>query len=158
MPTSSGSGSTARSARDDVRSRAAPSPWPALPVDGWAGTRDTVSSCGYWPGPPGEEGVFYSYAYPEPAGCREITGLPEGARWDDGLGGFVLPYEAVRTAADPDAMLLAFLQRTYEAAADLAGWDRPALERDDAAPAEPTGLPNGAGPGGGAGTADTTTS
>ena len=91
-----------------------------------------VSSCGYWPGPPGEEGVFYSYAYPEPAGFREIEGLPEGARWDDGLGEFVLPYELVRTAADPDALLLSFLQRTYEAAADLAGWDRAALERADA--------------------------
>src|SRR5919112_2702767 len=90
-----------------------------------------VSSCGYWPGGPGEEGVFYSYAYPEPAGFREISGLPEGARWDDGLGEFVLPYELVRTADDPDALLLAFLQRTYEAAADLAGWDRPALERGD---------------------------
>jgi len=93
-----------------------------------------VSSCGYWPGGPGEEGVFYSYAYPEPAGYREITGLPAGARWDDDLGEFVLPYELVRTAADPDALLLAFLQRTYEAAADGAGWDRATLERDAGLP------------------------
>jgi Family of unknown function (DUF5996) len=93
-----------------------------------------VSSCGYWPGPPGEEGVFYSYAYPEPAGFRDATGLPEGARWDDGLGEFVLPYELVRTAPDPDALLLAFLQRTYEVAADAAGWDRAALERSDVIP------------------------
>ncbi|WP_254791094.1 DUF5996 family protein [Blastococcus tunisiensis] len=93
-----------------------------------------VSSCGYWPGPPGEEGVFYSYAYPEPAGFRDATGLPDGARWDDGLGEFVLPYELVRTAPDPDALLLAFLQRTYEVAADAAGWDRAALERGDVSP------------------------
>lgn len=88
-----------------------------------------VSSCGYWPGPPGEEGVFYSYAYPEPSGFREIARLPEGARWDDGLGEFVLPYELMRTAPDPDALLLEFLQLTYEAAADAARWDRAALER-----------------------------
>jgi hypothetical protein len=88
-----------------------------------------VSSCGYWPGPPGEEGVFYSYAYPEPAGFRTAPVLPEGARWDDDLAEFVLPYERVRTAEDPDAALLAFLQSTYEAAATTAGWDRAALER-----------------------------
>ncbi len=89
-----------------------------------------VSSCGYWPGPPGEEGIFYSYAYPEPPGFRNATGLPGGARWDDGLAEYVLPYESVRTAPDPDAHLLAFLQCTYEAAADAAEWDRTALERD----------------------------
>lgn len=88
-----------------------------------------VSSCGYWPGAPGEEGTFYSYAYPEPPGFRKVTGLPEGARWDDELSEFVLPYELVRKAPDPDALLLAFLQRTYEAAADGARWDRAALER-----------------------------
>ena len=88
-----------------------------------------VSSCGYWPGPPGEEGVFYSYAYPEPPGYRTADVSPAGARWDDGLSEFVLPYEAVRTASDPDATLLAFLQSTYEAAADTARWDRRALER-----------------------------
>jgi hypothetical protein len=87
-----------------------------------------VSSCGYWPGGPGE-GLFYSYAYPEPAGYREWAVSPDGASFDDALGEFVLPYEAVRTAADPDAVLLAFLQSTYEAAADCADWDRPALER-----------------------------
>jgi hypothetical protein len=88
-----------------------------------------VSSCGYWPGPSGEEGVFYSYAYPEPAGFRTATVLPDGARWDDELEEFLLPYERVRTADDPDAALLAFLQSTYEAAATTAGWDRAALER-----------------------------
>jgi hypothetical protein len=88
-----------------------------------------VSSCGYWPGPPGEEGVFYSYAYPEPPGYRTAAVLPADARWDDGLSEFVLPYEVVRTAADPDTVLLAFLQSTYKAAADAARWDRNALER-----------------------------
>jgi hypothetical protein len=97
-----------------------------------------VSSAGYWPGPSGREredgpggseGVFYSYAYPEPDGFRTRPVEPEAAHWDDALGEFVLPYTAVRTAADPDAVLLAFLQSSYEAAADLAGWDRAALER-----------------------------
>jgi hypothetical protein len=88
-----------------------------------------VSSCGYWPGPPGEEGVFYAYAYPEPPGYRGTAITPQGARWDDDLAEFVLPYELVRTAADPDAVLLEFLQRTYEAAATTASWNRAALER-----------------------------
>ena len=88
-----------------------------------------VSSCGYWPGPPGEEGVFYSYAYPEPPGFRDVAIGVDGARWDDDLSEFVLPYEAVRTASDPDGLLLDFLQQTYEAAAGTAHWDRPSLER-----------------------------
>jgi hypothetical protein len=88
-----------------------------------------VSSCGYWAGGPGEEGTFYAYAYPEPPGYRESRVTPEGARWDDELAEFVLPYERVRTASTPDALLLEFLQSTYEAAADAARWDRAALER-----------------------------
>jgi hypothetical protein len=95
----------------------------------WEAYSHEVSSCGYWPGPPGEEGVFYSYAYPEPRGYRGSTVTPSPARWDDGLGEFILPYESVRTAADPDAVLLEFLQSTYEAAATAANWDRAALER-----------------------------
>lgn len=87
-----------------------------------------VSSAGFWPGG-GAEGVFYSYAYPEPPGFRDRSVAPAEAGWDDGLAEFVLPYEAVRTAADPDAVLLEFLQATYAAAADAAGWDRAALER-----------------------------
>lgn len=87
-----------------------------------------VSSAGFWPGG-GAEGVFYSYAYPEPDGFRTTAVEPAEARWDDDLSEFVLPYEAVRTAADPDAVLLAFLESTYAAAADTAGWDRGALER-----------------------------
>ena len=87
-----------------------------------------VSSAGYWPGPDGE-GVFYSYAYPGPEGFASVDlGVP-AARYDSTLGEFILPYEAVRTAADPDELLLAFLQATYDAAADLASWDRPSLER-----------------------------
>ena len=97
----------------------------------WEAYSHEVSSCGYWPGPPGEEGVFYSYAYPEPPGYREVAVGPAGASWNDELGEFVLPYELVRTAHDPDAVLLEFLQRTYEAAATTAHWDRASLERQD---------------------------
>jgi hypothetical protein len=89
-----------------------------------------VSSAGFWPGNAGvPEPIFYSYAYPEPAGFRAVAVQPAAARFDTGLGEFVLPYDAVRTSADPDATLLAFLQATYEAAAECAAWDRAALER-----------------------------
>jgi hypothetical protein len=74
------------------------------------------------------EGVFYSYAYPEPAGFRTAPVAPAAAYFDDALAEFVLPYEAVRTAPDPDNDLLAFLQRTYDIAADLGHWDREDLE------------------------------
>jgi hypothetical protein len=90
-----------------------------------------VSSCGYWPGGPGTEGTFYAYAYPEPDGYDGASVRPRSARWDGTLKEFVLPYEDVRGAADPDATLLDFLQSTYEAAARYAAWDRPALERSD---------------------------
>lgn len=93
-----------------------------------------VSSCGYWPGGPGEEGTFYAYAYPEPGGYRDAAVGPTGARWDGELGEFVLPYELVRTAADPEGSLLEFLQSTYEAAADTARWDRAALDRPKQGP------------------------
>jgi hypothetical protein len=97
-----------------------------------------VSSAGFWPGGPGkEEAVFYSYAYPEPAGFRGASVSPAEARFDGDLGEFVLPYEAVRKAADPDATLLSFLASTYAAAADLAGWDRAALECDYGQPGRP---------------------
>jgi hypothetical protein len=95
----------------------------------WEAYSHEVSSAGYWPGAPGEEGVFYSYAYPDPPGYRDTPIAVDGARWDETLSEFVLPYELVRNAADPDAVLLDFLQRTYEAAADTARWDRAALER-----------------------------
>jgi hypothetical protein len=88
-----------------------------------------VSSCGFWLGAPGVAPLFYAYAYPEPAGFRDAPVRPAAARWDAGLGEFVLPYEAVRAAADPDATLLDFFQSTYEAEADLARWPRQELER-----------------------------
>jgi hypothetical protein len=87
-----------------------------------------VSSAGYWPGPDGE-GVFYSYAYPAPDGFADADIDVPDASYSSDLGEFILPYATVRTAPDPDSVLLAFLQATYAAAADLAGWDRPALER-----------------------------
>ena len=88
------------------------------------------SSAGFWPGSgPIAEPVFYSYAYPEPDGFRGAPVQPSAARYSDELHEFVLPYQAVRTAASPDEMLLAFLQTTYAAAADCGRWDRTALER-----------------------------
>ena len=91
-----------------------------------------VSSCGYWPGG-GGEGLFYSYAYPEPEGFRAARIAPSDASYRDDLGEFVLPYEVVRTAQGPDQTLLDFLQTTYEAAAANASWDREALERRSSA-------------------------
>ena len=90
-----------------------------------------VSSCGFWPGGDGVDTAFYSYAYPEPAGFRDRLITVEGAHYDPNVGEFLLPYADMRRASDPDAALLDFLQQTYEAAADLAGWDRAALERAD---------------------------
>ena len=89
-----------------------------------------VSSAGFWPGGDLGEAHFYAYAYPEPDGFRTHAVAPEAARYDADLGEYLLPYPAVQTAPDPDAALLAFLQTTYEAAADAAGWDREALEAD----------------------------
>jgi hypothetical protein len=89
-----------------------------------------VASAGFWPGTGGlGEAAFYAYAYPTPDGFADADVEPEAAYFYDDLGEFVLPYEAVRTADDPDATLMAFLESTYAAAADLAGWDRAALER-----------------------------
>jgi hypothetical protein len=87
-----------------------------------------VSSAGFWPGGPGMEAMFYSYAYPEPGGFREYKIEPAAAQYSETFGEFVLPYEAMRTSPDPDAALLEFLQSTYEAAAVCAKWDRAALE------------------------------
>src|SRR5882672_1772674 len=87
------------------------------------------SSAGFWPGGNGiDYPAFYSYAYPAPAGFRDAVVQPTAAFFSEALGEFLLSYEAVRTAADPDATLLAFLQSTYEAAARAAAWDRAALE------------------------------
>lgn len=88
-----------------------------------------VSSAGFWPGTGFGEAAFYSYAYPMPSGFESYSVKPDAARFDEALGEFILPYEAVRTARDPDRALLSFLQTTYEAAAELAKWDRPRLER-----------------------------
>ncbi|QDM39636.1 DUF5996 family protein [Altererythrobacter sp. TH136] len=84
-----------------------------------------VSSAGFWPGGGGiDEPCFYSYAYPSPADFSGQPVRPGGARFDNDLGEFILPYEAVRSAPDPRAALLEFLHATYDAAAMLAGWDK----------------------------------
>jgi hypothetical protein len=99
-----------------------------------------VSSAGFWPGGNGiDYPAFYSYAYPTPPGFRNATLRPTDAFYSDTLGEFLLPYEAVRNAPDPDAMLLAFFQSTYEAAANSAGWDRLALECSLGVPDVPRG-------------------
>ena len=87
-----------------------------------------VSSAGFWPGGRGVEASFYAYAYPSPPGFAKAKVRPDGAHYSDELGEFLLPYEAVRTAGNPDATLLDFLSSTYVAAADAAQWDRLALE------------------------------
>lgn len=90
-----------------------------------------VSSAGFWPGGGGvDEAMFYSYAYPTPDGFKDGQVKPDAARFDQGLGEFVLPYEAMRTSADPAAALMEFLRSTYATAADLADWDHQALECD----------------------------
>jgi hypothetical protein len=90
-----------------------------------------VSSCGFWPGGgPIPYPVFYSYAYPEPAGFAEAPVKPSEAFYSTDLREFVLPYDVVRQAAFPDDTLLDFLQTTYEAAARLSNWERRSLERD----------------------------
>jgi len=89
-----------------------------------------VSSAGFWPGAAGlSEPVFYAYAYPEPAGFAQAAVAPAATSYNSTFGEFLLPYEAVRQTAAPDDLLLEFLQSTYEAAADLARWDRATLER-----------------------------
>jgi hypothetical protein len=95
-----------------------------------------VSSAGFWPGNAAfPQAAFYSYAYPEPAGFRERSVTP-GARFEPTLGEFILSYEAVRLAADPDALLLDFLSTTYAAAAEAGGWDRAALDCPLGVPAQ----------------------
>ena len=90
----------------------------------------SVISHGFWPGSGVvQEPAFYAYAAPEPEGFKRAAVLPEAAYYDTQLSEFILPYEAVRTAASPPADLGAFLQSTYVAGADLGRWDRPSLER-----------------------------
>jgi hypothetical protein len=93
-----------------------------------------VSSAGFWPGGgPIAYPAFYSYAYPEPNGFASASVAPAGAFYSKDLREFILPYDVVRQAESPDDALLAFLQTTYEAAANLAQWDRGALERSEVA-------------------------
>lgn len=88
-----------------------------------------VSSAGFWPGnAQSPEPFFYSYAYPEPEGYSRAPVLPAEAAYSDAFREFILPYDVVRTAADPDEVLMAFLQSTYDAAADLGRWDRSELD------------------------------
>ena len=84
---------------------------------------------GFWPGSGDVDAAFYAYAAPEPAGFGEARVKPAAAYYHPTLKEFLLPYEAVRTAADPQGEILAFAESTYDAAASLAKWDRPALER-----------------------------
>jgi hypothetical protein len=117
---------------------------PAPPHPGAANVADHITreayshevcSCGFWPGGAGmPEPVFSSYAYPQQPGFAETRVRPAAAFYDRELGEFLLPYDAVRRAAAPEAALLEFLQSTYEAAADRGGWDRAGLERAAAAP------------------------
>ena len=91
-----------------------------------------VTSLGFWPGNvENPDPIFYAYAYPSPDGFAQAQVAPEAAMWLPTLGEFVLPYEAVRTAPDPDAALLAFAESTHAAAAELAGWDEAVLRNED---------------------------
>nr|WP_245309277.1 DUF5996 family protein [Bradyrhizobium retamae] len=103
---------------------------PSLPNDVAQEAYDReVSSAGFWPGGGGiDYPAFYAYVYPAPSGFRGASVRPEAAFWHEGLSEFVLPYDAVQSAADADEALMAFLFSTYEAAADLGGWDRDLLE------------------------------
>jgi hypothetical protein len=99
-------------------------------------TREAYSheciSAGWWPGTPGSpvtEPSFYAYSYPEPPGCPEAHVAPAAARYDLTMHEWILPYDAVRAAPDPDAFVMEFLESTYAAAATLARWERGALER-----------------------------
>ncbi|HEY3350529.1 MAG TPA: DUF5996 family protein [Thermoanaerobaculia bacterium] len=105
----------------------------APPREGPAFMREAYSheviSHGFWPGSgPLLEPAFYAYAVPEPPGFRDARPRPEAAFYHRDLGEFILPYEAVRSAASPERAILEFVTSTYESGADLAGWDRAALE------------------------------
>lgn len=97
-----------------------------------------VSSCGFWPGDDRfSEPAFYSYAYPAPDGFADARVEPAAASYHAELGEFILPYQAVRQASDPEGALLAFLDGTYRAAADLGNWDRSELECEIGEPGRP---------------------
>jgi hypothetical protein len=99
-----------------------------------------VSSAGFWPGAGLDYPAFYSYAYPEPDGFSSAPVRPAEAFYHEGLGEFILPYDAVRTADDPDRALASFLTSTYEAAATTGGWDRAALETEPGAVGRPRAI------------------
>jgi Family of unknown function (DUF5996) len=100
-----------------------------------------VSSAGFWPGGGGVDfPAFYSYSYPAPDGFANVRVAPDAAYFDKRLGEFILPYDAVRRASDPEATLMSFLDTTYRAAADLGGWDRAALECPLGVPRRPRPL------------------
>jgi hypothetical protein len=91
-----------------------------------------VSSCGFWPGNEAvPHAAFYSYLYPEPKNYKKAAIQSEEAVYNQQLGEHVLPYQAVQESENPSQTLLEFLRSTYSAAADLAGWDRNSLERED---------------------------
>ena len=87
------------------------------------------SSCGFWPGDENAQAAFYAYAYPEPPGYAARAVEPDAARYDTTAREFLLPYESLRAAPNPDQALMRFFQTTYEAAAELGHWDRMALDR-----------------------------
>lgn len=115
---------------------------PALPDDvACEAYSHEVSSAGFWPGGAGVDfPAFYSYAYPSPPGFANAPVHPAAAYFDTTLGEFVLPYEAVRRATDPDASLMTFLESTYRAAANCGLWDRNALECTTGIPGRPRPL------------------
>ncbi|HEY4434190.1 MAG TPA: DUF5996 family protein, partial [Candidatus Cybelea sp.] len=95
-------------------------------------TREAYSheeqSVGFWPGVSGIEASFYAYAYPEPNGFADAN-VPAPGAWNGAMREFLLPYESARASPDPDRTVLDFFTATYEAAANLAHWDRASLER-----------------------------
>lgn len=100
-----------------------------------------VSSAGFWPGSDAyPRAAFYSYAYPAPEGFGAAAVRPDAARFDAALGEFLLDYDDVRSAAEPQAALLEFLQSTYEAAADLGEWPRATLDCPTGSPGQPRSI------------------
>lgn len=91
-----------------------------------------VCSCGFWPGNEQlPQPVFYAYAYPAPEGFSSARVKPDAAHYNSDLGEFILPYEEVRQAADPDELLMEFLQSSYDSAAELGEWNRTELEKNN---------------------------
>jgi hypothetical protein len=107
---------------------APPRKWPARWM-AMSGDHEQAEA-GFWPGNARlPEPAFVAYTFPEPPGCRTAPIRPEAAFFHPELAEFILPYEKVRAAANPDELILDFYRSTYEIGATLAGWDRAALER-----------------------------